>query len=471
MNRARERCKGKGKSDPNQGFECKSSFLGETECFSYTIDNSPFKQCQANILPAFINNSMSWVDGQSIYNAFKSLSPPSIVVTSAGNNHPHNLLGPWKTKASKDFDLIVVGSLTPEGNRSKFSQQGEEVHIMAPSNYEQVSVDSKGNPRRFGGTSGAAPLVTGSLAGFEWLSGYHPTAKEAKILLERTAIPTHYSHDKPRKNGVGMVNAYKLGMVGEKLKTLCGGEDILCFKRKIRDPELYHFPEDQNLEETVEQAFPECNQTCGGVIESCAHKKLVFKDLRKAVFLNPYNKRLWRYLACIYDSGDFKRNSHGAINTYKALFGPPKNGQEAHNVCQSDVDCTLVPDCPYYGKKRERIFIKNVCDINISFDPKTGKTTRSSSCDKEAGPNIPSGVFMAMTKAEAENYYITRTCKKTNNEKCRYSNKEHREEAIYSSRCIGSQCFLKTLLTPKPKLYLPKDMPKGNQPSESSGQR
>ena len=61
---------------------------------------------------------------------------------------------------------------------------------MAPGDYYLTSVDGDGNYRQFGGTSGATPLVTGSLAGFEWLSGYHPTAEEAKILLEKTAILT-----------------------------------------------------------------------------------------------------------------------------------------------------------------------------------------------------------------------------------------------------------------------------------------
>ena len=125
--------------------------------------------------------------------------------------------------------------------------------------------------------------MTGSLAGFEWLAGYHPTAEEAKILLEQTAILTPHSNENPRMNGVGMVNAYKLGMVGEEFKRLCG-TDISCFKKMIRSPAAYKFPEDLGLEEAVEQAFPECSQTCGKNVTTCADKGVVFKRLRKAAF-------------------------------------------------------------------------------------------------------------------------------------------------------------------------------------------
>ena len=143
---------------------------------------------------------------------------------------------------------------------------------MAPSDYYITSADEGGNYKQFSGTSGATPLVTGSLAGFEWLSGYHPTAEEAKILLEKTAILTQHSHDKPRRNGVGMLNAYKLGMVGKRLKEKCG-DDIYCFKNMIRKDSTYKFPEDKDLSQAVEQAFPECNQTCGDNVESsCADK-------------------------------------------------------------------------------------------------------------------------------------------------------------------------------------------------------
>ena len=403
------------------------------EVQSILADTDPYRQCKATVLPSFINNSMYWGDGfgenagRTIYNVFKSLSPPSIVVTAAGNLVP-TPVPPYKAKASKNFDVIIVGNLTCEGRRSGSSQQGEEVHIMAPGS-EQLSADKNGNLMSFGGTSGATPLVTGSLAGFEWLSGYHPTPEEAKILLEKTAVPTHHSHDVPRLNGVGMVNAYKLGMVGEEFKRLCG-KNISCFKRMIRDPAAYWFPEDSDLEEAVEQVFPECSQTCGKDVQTCADKDKVFKRLRKAVFLNPSSKKLWRYKACIYNSGDFPRIAKGAINTYKALFGPPQNGKEAHTVCKSDSDCTLVPaSC-----LAENRVLHSTKPVLHSTKPVLQQVNEEANKVVKSMANVGLGDsdsattnegFVVMSKAEAEIQYATGQCKGVLcNGKCRCDNEE-----------------------------------------------
>ena len=166
----------------------------------------------------------------------------------------------------------------------------------------------EGNYKKFGGTSGAAALVTGSLAGFSQLAGYQFTAEEAKILLEKTAIPLRASNPNPgetRKNGAGMVNAYKLGMIGKKLKEECG-DDIYCFKNKIREASTYTFPEDEGLFEAVEEAFPECSaDKCLERSNSCPDKEAAFKRLRKAAFLSPHNMKMWRSLSCIYASKRF----------------------------------------------------------------------------------------------------------------------------------------------------------------------
>ena len=93
-------------------------------------DDDPYKQCKATALPSFINNSMYWSPsytnnkaGKTEYDAFKSLSPPSILVLGAGNGYDTPLL-PYEAKASKDFDTIIVGSLTPRGIRSGFFPTG-----------------------------------------------------------------------------------------------------------------------------------------------------------------------------------------------------------------------------------------------------------------------------------------------------------------------------------------------------------
>ena len=301
-----------------------------------------YEECMANDLPSFVNVSLGWY-GSAFGFAFYALSPPSVIVTSAGNSHP-NPLSPEKVRISRNINAIVVGSIAPDGRRSHFSQTHEEVHIMAPADSHQSSADEDGNRMGFGGTSGATPLVTGSLAGFEWLSGYHPTAEEAKLLLEKTAIPTIDANKVPQLSGVGMLNAYKLGMVGERLKITCG-RNVACFKEMIQNEATYNFPEDQGLLQAVNNAFPHCssNQCSRGSSRTCEDKGAVFKRLRKAAFLNPSNGELWRNIACIYDSGNFTKNAQGAMSIYKATFGNMDNS--LYTACEVDADCAHVPAC------------------------------------------------------------------------------------------------------------------------------
>lgn len=331
----------------------KSETLGEQEVSTADVERESsnggivssedsYEQCKADTLPSFVNISLTW-SGLTFGKALKSLSPPSVMVVAAGNKHP-DPIRPEKVEASRDFDAIIVGSMAPDGQRSGFSHTHEEVHIMAPSDYYQSSADEEGNRQRFGGTSGSAPLVTGGLAGFEWLAGYHPTAEEAKILLEKTAIPTLDANKIPLLSGVGMLNTYKLGMVGKRLKQTCGS-DISCFKDMIQKEVTYVFSEDEGLLQAVNNAFPYCssNQCSRGSSHICEDKAAVFKRLRKAAFLNPSNGELWRNIACIYDSSGFIRDAQGAISIYKATFGNIDNS--LYTSCEADVDCAHVPSC------------------------------------------------------------------------------------------------------------------------------
>ena len=444
------------KLTPKPSLTSYSKISSETTIVAY---KDAYKQCKATVLPSFINNSMIWASdkkykypligevgkderrGETAYRGLQALTPYSVIVTAAGNDHPQPVSS-VKTRAAKNFNAIIVGSLSPSGNKSQFSQEGEAVFIMAPSDHYLTSANDDGRYRRYGGTSGAAPLVTAGLAGFEWLSGYHPTAQEAKILLEKTAIPTQYIHDVPRKNGVGMLNAYKLGRVGKEMKRLCG-RDIACFKKMIRNPAVYNFPEDSDLSADVDQAFPECSRTCAGHVESCVNKAAVFKRLRKASFLNPSNKKLWTYLACIYNSGGFMNEAEAMLKVYKSLFGPPQNDRPAHTLCQNDSDCTLIPSyCPSQQKQ-------------IASTQK---------------------LFRAVTHAEAEIHYASRFCKNMQcNLKCRCSNEEKSpsSDTTYSSRCVNSRCVPESKTqVPEPVTEVPVKPVEGViQPLEESGGR
>ena len=335
-----------------------------SESASILSSYNSYKQCKADNMPNFINVSMTWGKSMTALEAFKALTPPSVIVTAAGNQAgPPNykkFVDENKVEGSKQFSAIIVGSVDPYGDRSSFSQQSEEVAIMAPGDESLVTTDENGNPIRFGGTSGSTALVTGALTGFSWLSGYQPTAEEAKILLEKTSIPLKVSNEEPQMNGPGMLNAYKLGMVAERLKELCG-EDINCFKLKLQEDSTYEFEEDEGVLELVELAFPECSaDKCLEKRESCQDVDQVFERLRKAAFLNPENKDYWRYLSCVYASSGFPDNAKGMRNIYNGLLGadPAETAEERVHTyvdvsCQVDSDCSYVPKCLYDHKKKE----------------------------------------------------------------------------------------------------------------------
>ena len=270
-------------------------------------------------LPSFINNSMNWKESQTIYEAMSKIHPPAILVKAAGNDYPWSL-DPIDSQFSKNFDSILVGSLSPSGVVSDFSQEGEEVHILAPADRWLTSINSDGSYVKFGGTSGAAPLVTGSLASFEQLSGYHPTPAEAKLLLEQTAIPTiHSAFENPRRNGVGMLNAYKLGMVAKRLKEKCKKNDH-CFKMEILNLKNYEFPIDkEDILEQTNKTFPQCSDEDQVQAISCADKKSAFKKLRQAVLLDIENISLLEKLHCVYTQEGFSENALNVEATIAAV--------------------------------------------------------------------------------------------------------------------------------------------------------
>ena len=330
------------------------------------------KQCKADNLPSYINISMTWgADGtaKSMVDDFKKLSPPSIIITAAGNaandKPPKDLIPNNKKMASKEYDVIVVGSIDNHTNRSVFSQKGEEVAIVSPSDYMISTTSKHGYYQKFSGTSGATPLVTGALAGFTWLSVYQPTGAEAKVLLAKTAIPLRLSNEKPQMNGPGMLNAYKLGMVGKKLKELCG-TDVYCFKNNILKDSTYEFPEDTGVLELVDQAFPECSaDKCLQRGDSCQDMEETFNRLRKAALLNPSKKEYWRALSCIHASAGFADSAEGMINIYNGLLGADPSSDGIDRSCQVDEDCVFVPKCSHNFSKETMDYSSK----EISFTP------------------------------------------------------------------------------------------------------
>lgn len=164
----------------------------------------------------------------------RRMADTSIVVATAGNHYPHGSAG---DRPARDLGLLLVGSMNPKGWISDFSDESEDVTVLAPADHYQTSIGLGGKFSPFGGTSGAAPLVTGALSNV--LSVLPElNREEAKILLERTALSNAATTVPPNRNGAGMLNALKLVEVAKRLKQRGWPAQRA---KLLQDPGLYDF--------------------------------------------------------------------------------------------------------------------------------------------------------------------------------------------------------------------------------------
>ena len=95
------------KSDDNNQLETVEYADPVTSLESYEnipVENNIEVSCESQALPSFINVSLGW-QHNSYTDALASLSPPAVIVTSAGNQHPEDI-PQSKLNASKNFDAI-----------------------------------------------------------------------------------------------------------------------------------------------------------------------------------------------------------------------------------------------------------------------------------------------------------------------------------------------------------------------------
>ncbi len=132
------------------------------------------------------------------------LETGKLLIQSAGNDYPV----PSSSGTPVKTGHILVGSVGPNGLRSPFSQ--EPVKIYAPADGLQLS----GPNQNFGGTSGATPLVSGSLGNVLALLP-HASQTDVETLLEATALPSFAQN--ATGYGPGILNSFKLAIVSDCL--------------------------------------------------------------------------------------------------------------------------------------------------------------------------------------------------------------------------------------------------------------
>ena len=181
---------------------------------------------------------------------------PPLIVVPAGNTYE----GFDRSVSLRDLglkDVIVVGSLTPEGLVAHDSEASRVVTLTAPSSeliyssstlpfevdgdqsfmmhaMHVYSPEQEKSLIRAGKTDGAAALVVGALADFIHMAGLL-TGEQAKMILQKTSLPVFHEHQDPQFNGAGALNAYKLLKLADTIRS--GQRELANY----RDDSFYDF--------------------------------------------------------------------------------------------------------------------------------------------------------------------------------------------------------------------------------------
>lgn len=200
--------------------------------------------------------------------------------------------------------------------------------ILVPIGHYSVLPLDSGEVFVGGGTSYAAPSVTSALGAFHIVSNYHPSLEEAKTLIEKTSIPTISRYENLSTN-IGSLNAYKLVMVAERLKSLCGLAEYTdqdrksCMQKWMEDDDLYHFKIDRTAYKNIKSdvlrwdIYRDCikHPMKDHISHSFAYddnygdKDDLLREIRKEALLT-LNPPLWQLLSCIYQKEGLEMDAY-----------------------------------------------------------------------------------------------------------------------------------------------------------------
>ena len=170
----------------------------------------------------------------------RELSENSIVVMSAGN-HGDNF-SCIDSNACRPHAAIIVGSNSPSGHVSEFSNYSDQITILAPGELVPT-INSEGEVKISAGTSFAAPQVTAALVNVKALIPSLSTA-EAEHMLKMTATPTTAAAT--GIDGAGVLNHYRLLRVAHRIAQEAkeSGKSI---SELIFSDDMYDFRDEANF--------------------------------------------------------------------------------------------------------------------------------------------------------------------------------------------------------------------------------
>ena len=260
----------------------------------------------------------------------------AIPVIASGNDAPFDLYENEKEIADRNLGLMV-GADSPYGHNANFSQRSNRVTITAPGDdvlytYKDKSGSIKNH--QTDGTSFSAPKVSATIANAQTLLKNHLRLEDAKILLEKTAIPTLGKLAGSETSGAGMLNSYKMIAVAKKISDHCSAQVQTntqtslkkCIKESIKDDSFYAFENSGASLSEAKAALPGCADPNGAitVAKSCSEQKAIMDNLRKDLFLNPDSFEIMDCLAGVYKKQGFSVDSEYYSSLSEALKRQPE---------------------------------------------------------------------------------------------------------------------------------------------------
>ncbi|WP_413557352.1 S8/S53 family peptidase [Bdellovibrio sp. HCB209] len=255
------------------------------------------------VAPQIISNSMGW-PGERITELTKMLDEHGLIwVLAAGNDHPTPIADYEVTP-----HVISVGSYSPRGLQTIYSQESKELDILAPADGYQASINGSGEADTFGATSGATPMVSGTIANMKALLPSLNRA-EAETILKRTAIRS-FNSLYSKVNHAKLLNSYKAVRVAMNLRAVCG-QNVTCLSKEINNPKNYQF-----------SALPLSSEA----ENICTNSKSVLNKedmvaLRKNALLNPAHVKFNQLLSCAHRNEGYSINAdyfENLVLIYKA---------------------------------------------------------------------------------------------------------------------------------------------------------
>ncbi|WP_372652219.1 S8/S53 family peptidase [Halobacteriovorax sp.] len=248
--------------------------------------------------PKIISNSYGWQNTERTRELSLMAKERGILwFLASGNDYPLEI-----SEVENNSGALLVGSHAPSGLQSSFSQVSENVITLAGGDDYQASIDGKGEHTNFGGTSGATPLVAGSIVNIASLIP-NITYEQTKKLIKKTNLPS-FETNKNYTYSPGIFNAYKAYRVAKRIALAClyniDSKDSDCVSKQLDNDENFDFRDQV-------QILPSKDDILNSEL-SCEQRQKEFKRLRKISLLLD-SPQIWGELDSIYTKIGYTKNS------------------------------------------------------------------------------------------------------------------------------------------------------------------